>query len=75
MNKILIVDDEVNIGILLSKFLTRNGYEVTTSTSGETALEYMTKENYNLVLCDFRRKTRMAGKCCEKLKQLIRIRV
>lgn len=54
MNKILIIDDEVNIGILLSKFLTRNGFEVSTSTSGTNALELMTKESFNLVLCDYR---------------------
>jgi two-component system response regulator HydG len=54
MNKILIIDDEVNIGILLSKFLTRNGFEVSTSTTGTNALELMTKESFNLVLCDYR---------------------
>ncbi|MDB5121429.1 MAG: sigma-54-dependent Fis family transcriptional regulator [Sphingobacteriales bacterium] len=68
MNKILIVDDEVNIGILLSKFLTRNGYEVTTSTSGETALEYMTKENFNLVLCDFRLEDTDGREMLRKIK-------
>jgi two-component system response regulator HydG len=54
MRKILIVDDEVNIGLLLSKFLTRNGFEVDTSVSGLTALELLTKERYDLVLCDYR---------------------
>ncbi|MDB5012994.1 MAG: sigma-54-dependent Fis family transcriptional regulator, partial [Daejeonella sp.] len=68
MNKILIVDDEVNIGILLSKFLTRNGYEVTTSTSGETALEYMTKEEFNLVLCDFRLEDTDGREMLRKIK-------
>ena len=28
MKKILIIDDEVNVALLLSKFLTRNGFEV-----------------------------------------------
>jgi two-component system response regulator HydG len=28
MKKILIIDDEVNVGLLLSKFLVRNGFEV-----------------------------------------------
>jgi len=68
MNKILIVDDEVNIGILLSKFLTRNGYEVTTSTSGETALEYMAKESFNLVLCDFRLEDTDGREMLRKIK-------
>lgn len=54
MNKILIIDDEVNIGILLSKFLTRNGFEVSTSSTGTSALELMTKESFHLVLCDYR---------------------
>jgi two-component system, NtrC family, response regulator HydG len=54
MNKILIVDDEINIGLILSKFLVRNGFEVNTATTGASALEYLSKDFYNLVLCDFR---------------------
>ncbi|MES2829040.1 MAG: sigma-54 dependent transcriptional regulator [Bacteroidota bacterium] len=54
MRKILIVDDEVNIGLLLSKFLTRNSFSVSTATSGSSALEYLAKETYDLVLCDYR---------------------
>lgn len=54
MRKILIVDDEINIGILLSKFLTRNSFSVSTATSGVTAMEYLSKEYYDLVLCDYR---------------------
>ncbi len=54
MRKILIVDDEINIGLLLSKFLTRNGFTVDTATSGIAALDYMLKGRYDLVLCDYR---------------------
>src|SRR5690349_13625128 len=54
MRKILIVDDEVNIGVLLSKFLTRNSFSVSTATSGVAAMEYLAKEAYDLVLCDYR---------------------
>ena len=54
MKKILIVDDEVNIGLLLSKFLTRNSFDVTSATSGSSALEYLAKDSYDLVLCDYR---------------------
>lgn len=54
MKKILIVDDEINIGLLLSKFLTRNSFDVTSATSGSSALEYLAKEHYDLVLCDYR---------------------
>lgn len=54
MKRILIVDDEVNIGLLLSKFLTRNGFEVNTATSGISAQEYLSRDPYDLVLCDYR---------------------
>jgi len=68
MNKILIIDDEVNIGILLSKFLTRNGFEVTTSTNGNNALDIMTKEPFNLVLCDFRLEDTDGREMLRKIK-------
>lgn len=54
MKKILIVDDEINIGLLLSKFLTRNSFSVETATSGSSAMEYLAKEVFDLVLCDYR---------------------
>ncbi len=54
MKKILIVDDEVNIGLLLSKFLTRNSFIVETATSGNTAMEHLAKQQFDLVLCDYR---------------------
>ncbi|MGN6178061.1 MAG: sigma-54-dependent transcriptional regulator [Mucilaginibacter sp.] len=54
MKKILIVDDEVNVALLLSKFLTRNGFEVQTASTGNSALEYLKSGDFSLVLCDFR---------------------
>lgn len=68
MNKILIIDDEINIGTLLSKFLTRNGFEVTTSTNGNNALDLMTKEPFNLVLCDFRLEDTDGREMLRKIK-------
>lgn len=54
MKKILIIDDEVNISQLLSKFLVRNGYHADIAGSGATALEKLNKISFDLVLCDFR---------------------
>lgn len=54
MKRILIIDDEINIGLLLSKFLTRNGFSVNTATSGVSAHDYLSKDAYDLVLCDYR---------------------
>jgi len=54
MKKILIIDDEVNIALLLSKFLTRNGFDVSTASSGTSGLDLLKNGEFNLVLCDFR---------------------
>jgi len=54
MKKILIIDDEVNTALLLSKFLTRNGFEVTTASSGANGMEHLKSGDFNLVLCDYR---------------------
>lgn len=54
MKKILIIDDEVNTALLLSKFLTRNGFVVTTASSGANGLEQLKSGDFNLVLCDYR---------------------
>lgn len=70
MKRILIVDDEVNIGTLLSKFLTRNGYEVATALSGAAALDLLSKEKFQLVLCDFRLEDTDGREILKKVKEL-----
>jgi two-component system response regulator HydG len=54
MKKILIIDDEVNVALLLSKFLVRNDFDVSTASSGTIAYELLKNEIFDLVLCDFR---------------------
>lgn len=54
MKKILIIDDEVNVAILLSKFLTRNGFDVATASSGASGIEHLKNDEFDLVLCDYR---------------------
>lgn len=54
MKRILIIDDEVNVALLLSKFLTRNGFDVSTASSGTGGMEALKNGEYQLVLCDFR---------------------
>jgi two-component system response regulator HydG len=69
MRKILIVDDEVNIGILLSKFLTRNSFSVSTASSGLTAMECLSREPYDLVLCDYRLEDTDGKEMLVKIKE------
>ena len=69
MKKILIVDDEINIGLLLSKFLTRNSFDVTSATSGSSAMEYLAKDHYDLVLCDYRLEDTDGKEMLVKIKE------
>lgn len=51
---ILIIDDEISLGLLLSKFLTKKGFHVSNVTTGKKALQALEKERFDLVLCDYR---------------------
>ncbi len=53
-NKILVIDDDNDMCLLLNRFLTRQGFEVATVNTGAAALEWMKKSAPLLVLCDFR---------------------
>lgn len=52
--KILIVDDEIDICLLLNKFLSKKGYKVEEAYTGKKALALIEKNDYDLVICDFR---------------------
>lgn len=69
MRNILIVDDEINIGLLLSKFLTRNSFSVSTATSGVSAMEHLAKQHYDLVLCDYRLEDTDGKEMLVKIKE------
>lgn len=50
--KILVVDDEVNQGLLYEQELTGEGYEVDVANSGERALQMVKEKKYDLVVLD-----------------------
>ena len=52
MKKILIVDDEENARIGLSKLLSQEGYEVSAVANGHQALDRMGQEQFSLVITD-----------------------
>jgi len=54
MKRILVVDDDSSICLLLSKYLKKNGYEVESTQSGVESIELLKKKNFHLVLCDFK---------------------
>jgi DNA-binding NtrC family response regulator len=52
--KVLVVDDEVDMLTLLRNYLTREGYEVHTAPSAETALQVLENQDFDVVLTDLR---------------------
>jgi two-component system, NtrC family, response regulator HydG len=54
MPKILVIDDDRDICLLLKRFLTKHNYEVAEVYAGKKALELMNSFIPDLVLCDFR---------------------
>lgn len=69
--RILIVDDEPKVGIVLANSLRKMGsYEVDTANSGKAALTRLTETAYDLVLTDYK----MPGLSGAELSQVIRSR-
>ena len=52
--RILVVDDEIQILKLVSRFLQRGGYEVATVKSGPAALDRLGQSSFDLVLSDLK---------------------
>jgi two-component system, NtrC family, response regulator HydG len=53
MAKILIIDDEKDLCLVLSRFLSKHGYEVQEAHKGKKALEIINESIPDLILCDF----------------------
>ena len=52
--KILIIDDDMDLCQLLSRFLKKNGFETEMAHSGAKGLAFFKENNYDLVICDYR---------------------
>lgn len=52
--RILLIDDDLDFCLLLSKFLNQNDYETQIANNGEAAIRKMTGSEFDAVLCDFR---------------------
>jgi two-component system response regulator HydG len=60
--RILIIDDDADMCLLLSRFLTKNGYEVETAHSGNKGIEKFKASAFDIVLCDYRLGDNKDGK-------------
>ncbi|MEI9956155.1 MAG: sigma 54-interacting transcriptional regulator [Ferruginibacter sp.] len=53
--KILIIDDDLDMCVLLTRFLTRNGYEAEAAHSGAKGIEKFVQDgSFEIVICDYR---------------------
>jgi two-component system response regulator HydG len=52
--RVLIIDDDMDMCTLLSRFLSRNGYDTDVSYSGQKGIAKFEEENFDVVLCDYR---------------------
>ncbi|MET3874966.1 sigma-54 dependent transcriptional regulator [Chitinophaga sp. OAE865] len=70
MKNILIIDDEINICTLLSKFLGKHGFDVDTTMTGGAALKMLKEKTYDLVLCDYRLKDTDGAQLLQDIHQI-----
>jgi two-component system, NtrC family, response regulator HydG len=54
MQKILVIDDDRDMCLLLKRFLTKHGFEVLEANTAKKATELLDTIEMDLVLCDFR---------------------
>lgn len=54
MERILIIDDNSDICLLLERFLSKQGYKTASVLKGEDGLALLRKDTFGLVICDFK---------------------
>lgn len=52
--RVLIIDDDIDICTLLSRFLTKEGYETEVAYTGNKGVAKFKEGNFDIVLCDYR---------------------
>lgn len=70
MGNILVIDDDKDICMLLDRFLTKNGFEVTVANSGKNGLQSVSQKVPDLILCDFRLDDMNGADLLEKVKEI-----
>lgn len=69
MQRILVIDDDTDICLLLRRFLSKNGYEVAIAQSGQTGLSLLEEFSPDLVMTDFRLGDLDGGQILRKIKE------
>jgi two-component system response regulator HydG len=70
MDNILVIDDDMDICMLLQRYLSKNGFNVSIAYTGKSALENIENHIPDIILCDFRLEDMTGGELLEKVKGL-----
>ena len=54
MQKVLVIDDDRDMRLLLTRYLQKHDFEVIEAATGKAALEILEKKEPNVILCDFK---------------------
>lgn len=69
--KILVVDDDTSILMLIYDVLTENGLDVETAQSGEKALQLIQNQQYDLILLDIMMKGLSGLEVCREIRDRV----
>jgi two-component system response regulator AtoC len=69
MLRVLVIDDEENLRLMLSSLLKRHGYQVDTVPSAQKALEAFFQRTYNMALLDIRMPEMDGMELLKKMKE------
>lgn len=69
-HKILIIDDDVDICMLLKRFFERNGYDVKIAFKGTEGIDFIKNEKVDIVLTDFRLPDKDGFEMIEAIKNI-----
>jgi len=70
LNKIIVVDDEKNIRIMLKRVLSGDQYEIDEAVNGLEALQKIAQEKYDAILLDLRMPEMNGLQVIEKIKEM-----
>jgi len=70
LNRIMVVDDEESIRIMLKRVLSGNQYEIDEAANGAEALAKVQKEKYSAILLDLRMPEMNGLQVIEKMKEM-----
>ncbi|MDO5150253.1 MAG: response regulator transcription factor [Oscillospiraceae bacterium] len=75
MNKILVVDDEINIRLVVKEYAEFEGYEVKEAENGMQAIEMVKSEDFDLIIMDVMMPKLDGYSACKEIKKIKNIPV